>query len=149
MNSSNFSGIRIRTFNLNVGLRFTFKHTWTITSLYLTETRVESLCKGCIITRSTLLVLSLSRNGMKYVCPDAISNITSLRYLEVSFNNLSDINVRHTHLFERLFSTLREIQIISLKSNSLRHIPKNIYFNNNNLRKIDCRIIIYQKLPLK
>jgi len=86
---------------------------------------------------------------MKYVCPDAISNITSLRYLEVSFNNLSDINVRHTHLFERLFSTLREIQIISLKSNSLRHIPKNIYFNNNNLRKIDLSFNHISKLPLK
>ena len=86
---------------------------------------------------------------MKYVCPDAISNITSLRYLEVSFNNLSDINVRHTHLFERLFSTLREIQIISLKSNSLRHIPKNIYFNNNNLRKIDLSFNHISKVTFK
>ena len=57
--------------------------------------------------------------------------------------------MRHTHLFERLFSTLREIQIISLKSNSLRHIPKNIYFNNNNLRKIDLSFNHISKVTFK
>jgi len=137
MCSANFNVLSIRGFNFISGPKLTFKQTWNITSLFITQSQFKGPCKGSIITSSTLLRLSLSKNHLIFLCPDVISNIITLRYLILSFNHLENMNVRHKQMFERLFFTLQNLEDISLKSNFLTHIPENIFLKNDNLKRID------------
>ena len=135
MCSANFNSLSITNFNFKSGPKLTFK--WNITRLFLTANIFKGPCKGSIIASSTLLLLSLSNNGISYLCPDAISSIATLRYLHLSSNNLNAMNMMHKSTFERLFFTLRNMEIISLESNLLTRIPENIFLKNENLKKID------------
>ena len=91
---------------------------------------------GPFITRSGLVSLSVTNNNIGCIVPGVISHITTLVNLDLSNNNLQNMNKRHTMLFENMLSTYSKLRSIVFMRNYLTSIPEDMFLKNYGLEQI-------------
>lgn len=114
-------------------VRFTSNHTWNVSTLSLKKYRLDVVDTRIVCENPVLHSLSLAENDMKYLAPDCLSCLTSLKRLDLSKNRLGFMRIKE---FEQLFTTLEELVHIDLSENALCNLLENQFSNNSHLETI-------------
>ena len=148
----NDNKFKLERINLNAEFQLQSLNNMNIIKLELRNNNLNSLNhhgENGLIKGTTLNSLSITHNYITFIAPSAISNITTLVYLDLSFNNLHDMNMRHRTLFENLLSTFFSLHTILMVRNLLSDIPENMFLNNNRLEIIHLSDNLISKVTFK
>ena len=125
--------------SLKPGFQLLSQKNLNISQLTLNNNDLQIICStGYIpfISNSTLESLTITHNEVGLIAPDAISHITTLVQLDLSYNNLQEMNKRYRTLFTNVLSTFSKLRCIILVRNVLTDIPEHIFLNNYGLEQI-------------
>lgn len=118
---------------------FSFKSPipWNLKEFTLRRANIKTLDVELECTNPRLQKMIFASNSLEFVNPLAVSCMTTLQYLDLSDNMLSEMCRKHYSTFSVLFSTLINLRYISLSSNKLEMVPSKIFENNTALEVID------------
>ncbi|XP_064167737.1 toll-like receptor 7 [Anguilla rostrata] len=118
-----------------------FWHLRNLKSLYLDGNQLSSIPRGL---PPSLTLLSLEVNSIHTILRENLSELTNIEVLYFGQNCYyrNPCNVSY-YIEEGAFSDLRNLTVLSLKSNNMSHVPhdlpaslKELYLYNNNIRSI-------------
>ncbi|KAL3888320.1 hypothetical protein ACJMK2_000690 [Sinanodonta woodiana] len=84
---------------------------------------------------NALEALNLASNNMEYISPSFLSNLPSIKILDLSNNQLHIMQTSQD--FPNIFSKNKDLEIIYLKNNKLSVVPSTLFSSNTKLRVID------------
>ncbi|KAL3888215.1 hypothetical protein ACJMK2_000591 [Sinanodonta woodiana] len=84
---------------------------------------------------NALEALNLASNNMEYISPSFLSNLPSIKILDLSNNQLHIMQTSHD--FPNIFSKNKDLEIIYLRNNKLSIVPSTLFSSNTKLRVID------------
>ena len=144
-----YSIIAIDELYLPSGIKMISKNMWNITSLLLKRNNITTFATDNFISRATVSQLFLSNNKLVFLSADTLSNISSLQYLDLSYNYLHEMNGRFKSEFERVLFSLDRLQHIILKRNFLTIVPEKMFLYNLNLQTIDLSDNLLSQITFK
>jgi len=89
------------------------------------------------VTIESLKILDLSYNGLKYVSPRVLLHSTWLTCLNMSDNNLNEMQRDYIEDFTKLLNAQIKLKEVVLSGNSLDDLPFTFFWNNAELIIID------------
>ncbi|CRL04742.1 CLUMA_CG017802, isoform A [Clunio marinus] len=157
--------LHIRQTNLSILTSKDFEMFPALQNLYLTQNHINRISPGAFITLSTLQILDLSQNVIEMLPKERLQGLYQLTKLNVSNNNLRDleefsqdlgllksIDLSYNQLNiinKETFSYLLSLRELHLTANRLTTIPMDSFRTLRKLELLDIQRNNFDSLPLK
>ncbi|KAJ8031948.1 Leucine-rich repeat-containing protein 4C [Holothuria leucospilota] len=98
--------------------------------IYLNNNHITNMSRWAFQGLSTLSLLYLNSDEIRYLPPDVFSEVVSLQYLSLSDNQLTEIAAS-------TFRGLVNLQTVFLDNNALTVLPEGLFADLESLREVD------------
>ena len=121
------------------GVIYRFKDSRNLANLkhlYIRHNKIQWFnvtCDNC--DKFGLELIDVSSNGLEYISPNFLRNVTTLEEINFSDNKLQVM--QYFSDFEVIFKTFIKLRKINLSDNEFSFLPKHIFASNGNLESID------------
>ncbi|KAH3707142.1 hypothetical protein DPMN_066539 [Dreissena polymorpha] len=92
-------------------------------------------------------LLDLSENGLQYINPKALWNITSLTQFLLTDNSLGEMVSFHPEQFQKLFAQFKRLETLDLSRNKFTTLPDGTFTNNRQLKRLYLSGNVFEQVP--
>ena len=85
----------------------------------------------------TVKHIDIAGNGLDFLHPTLLSCLPNLNILDMSNNQLFQMQLIHPELFLELLYSAHRLKVIKMSSNFLKSLPRDMFIENNELEAID------------
>ncbi|KAF5272203.1 hypothetical protein FQA39_LY01285 [Lamprigera yunnana] len=122
-----FSKVEINTLHKNGFVSLESEH---IAKLFLDNLQIHLIEEGAFLSLNCVVTLDLKRNHIETILRDTFDGLQYLHYLDLSYNELSEIP-------DNVFHFIVQLKTLNISNNNLRVLHPNSFYNLILLEELD------------